>query len=216
MLNWRKSVVFSLLRLTSHQVARNLAYLHALDASSLAEQRGEQERKLSAVLLHAHRSVPYYRRVLEEAGVVGSCPTVRLEALDQVPYLTKETIRREGARLYSTDHEKRRSYLNTSGGSTGEPVVVLQDAEYWDMNGLALKIFYQQRLGRDVGEPEVDLWGSERDVFRNSLSYKERAINYLYNRTLLNAFKFDEAKLGQFVDVINRKRPISMWVSARN
>ena len=211
MINWRKPLIYFLFYLSGSYVPRDLRILRDLEKKDNNYLKKIQENRLKAVLLHAWKNVPYYKNILEEAEVVVD-GAIKLENFKSIPFLTKDIIRKEKSNLYSIDHESRRSFKNTSGGSTGEPLLFMQDKEYWDMNGIAAKIYYFERLGKELGEPEVDVWGSERDIFRNSLSLKERLINFLYNRTILNAFKFNDEKLDHFVEKINKIKPVAMWV----
>jgi len=208
-MNWRKTVIYGLLYLTGSKIPKYLREIEELQYKPQEEIKKYQEEKLKRLLLHAYENVPYYNKVLKESEVVIN-GDVNLDNFSRIPILTKEIIRKEGENLYSRDYKKRKPYENTSGGSTGEPVKFIQDKQYWQMN-IANKFYFNRLLGKDVGEKEINLWGSERDIFRNSLSLKEKTINFLYNRTFLNAFKVDEAKLKNFVSEINKAKPVSMW-----
>lgn len=211
-INWRKPIIQTLLSLSGSKVLNNLEYIRQLDSKSEEVILAEQEIKLKELLLHAYHHVPYYRVLLPKVGVIDSTGGVDLTNFSQIPLLTKDLIRKLGHHLFSDDHNSRKSYINTSGGSTGEPVKFLQDKKYWDLNGIAIKLYFHETLGKEMGEPEINLWGSERDIYHNSLGFKERIINYLYNRTFLNAFRVSKKDLLKFVDIINKTRPVSMWV----
>jgi len=209
-MNWRKPLIFGLLHVTGSKIPQYLKEIEDLQYKTQDEIRRYQEEKLKKLLLHAYTNVPYYHRILPEAGVIKN-GEVHLENFDKIPILTKKIIRKEGENLYSKDYKSRNPYENTSGGSTGEPVKFIQDKQYWQMN-IANKIYFNRLLGKDVGESEINLWGSERDIFRNTLSLKQKITNFLYNRTFLNAFKVNDDKLKKFVSEINRVKPVSMWV----
>lgn len=209
-MNWRKPLIFAGLHLRGSRIPQYLKEIERVEKLSQKEIKKYQEDKLRKLLLHAYKNVPYYHRILPKAGVIKK-GNIHLENFNKIPILTKDIIRKEGKNLYSKDYKKRRPYENTSGGSTGEPVKFIQDKEYWHRN-IANKLYFNRMLGKDIGEKEINLWGSERDIFRNSLSPKERVTNFLYNRTFLNAFKVDEDKLKKFTSEINRVKPESMWV----
>lgn len=209
-MNWRKPLIFAGLYLTGSKIPEYLKEIEELQYKPQDEIRRYQKNKLKQLLLHAYENVPYYNRVLKESEVVTD-GNVNLDNFSEIPILTKEIIRKEGGNLHSKDYKSRKPYENTSGGSTGEPVKFIQDKQYWQMN-IANKFYFNRLLGKDIGEKEIDLWGSERDIFRNTLSFKERITNFLYNRVFLNAFKVDEDKLRKFVSEINRVKPVSMWV----
>lgn len=209
-MNWRKTLVFAGLYLTGSKIPDYLNEMEELQYKPQDEIRRYQEEKLKKLLSHAYTNVPYYHRILPEAEVTNN-GEVNLENFDKIPILTKDIIRKEGENLYSKDYKSRKPYENTSGGSTGEPVKFIQDKLYWQMN-IANKFYFNRLLGKDIGEKEINLWGSERDIIRNTLSLKEKITNQLYNRTFLNAYKMDEYKLREVVSEINRVKPVSIWV----
>jgi phenylacetate-CoA ligase len=146
---------------------------------------------------------------LKEAGVIKE-NKVYLKNFNNIPVLTKEIIRKEGKNLYSKDHRKRKSYKNTSGGSTGEPVEFLQDKDYDDWN-FATKIYYNKILGKDIGEPELKLWGCDTDIIYNGLDLKERLMNFLYNRKFFNCYRFGEKDIKKLLQIHNSFNPSVYW-----
>jgi phenylacetate-CoA ligase len=120
--------------------------------------------------------------------------------------LTKDTIRNNFEQLKSEDLAKRQWEFNTSGGSTGEPIKLIQDQDYFE-RAIAISRLYCKWIGREIGEPEVCLWGSERELFQNSMGWKAFFSNQLTNTTYLNAFRMSPQKMREFVDVLNSKRP---------
>ncbi len=209
-MNWRKSLIFTGLYLTRSKIPQYLAEIEKIERLPQEEMKKIQEKKLEKLLLHAYKNVPYYHRILSEVEVIRN-EDVNLENFNKVPILTKDIIKKEGVNLYSKDYKKRKPYKNTSGGSTGEPINILQDKQYWHMN-IANKFYFNRLLGKDIGEREINLWGSERDIFRNILSFKGKTTNFLYNRTFLNTYHIDEDELKKFISEINRVKPVSMWV----
>lgn len=207
-LNWRKPLLYIGLSLTS-KVPEHLRELEVLENSSREKVIESKEIKLENLLLHAYKNVPYYTKIFSECGVIRN-GKVFLENFESIPLLTKEIIRTEGENLYSKDLGKRKWYKNTSGGSTGEPVEFLQDNEYWDYN-LANKLRYAQRVGKDLGQLEIKLWGSERDIFGGSETIKNRLTNFLYNRILLNSFNMSNESMANYVKIINLKKPVLIW-----
>lgn len=208
-MNWRKPLIYLLLYATGSKIPNNLKTIHRLAGASRDEVLAYQEGKLKKLLLYAHDHVPYYSKLLKESELFKD-NQIYLENFDKIPVLTKDIIRREGSNLYSKE-QRNGVYENTSGGSTGEPVKFLQDRHYDEWNIANKLYFFNEWFNKKVGEAEINIWGSERDIYRNSLSIKERIINFLYNRTFLNSFKVSEDKLSCFVDTINKTKPVSMW-----
>jgi phenylacetate-CoA ligase len=102
--------------------------------------------------------------------------------------------------------ERRKWFFNTSGGSTGEPVRFIQDRDYAARIG-AITLLFSKLAGREIGECEVRLWGSERDIIHGSEKWKTRFINKLTNTIFLNAFCMTPARMREFITIINSKKP---------
>lgn len=209
MINWRKPTILLLLRLSGSKVPQKLREIKTLENYPFDKKVKIQKEKLKNLLLYSYKNVPYYRKILSEAGVMKN-GEVFLENFSKIPILTKEIIRREGANLYSKEHIQRHSYQNTSGGSTGEPVTFLQDKEY-DYGNIATKIYFFSKHGKDLGEKEVKLWGSDVDIIKGNLTIKDRIINYLYNRRFFNCYDFSEEAMNELVKLNNHFKPASYW-----
>jgi phenylacetate-CoA ligase len=161
-------------------------------------------RLLVRLLEHCERSVPYYADVMRRIG--GSYHEDPEEYLRHFPILTREIIRTRFDELKSADLHRRHWYVNHSGGSTGEPVRFLQDWEYAACSG-AITLLYSKLAGREVGECEARLWGSERDVANGKRGWKSRLINNLSDTLFLNAYRMSREEMHGFVSVLNARRP---------
>jgi phenylacetate-CoA ligase len=206
---YRKHLIMGLLTLAGSKIGHNLKEIQEYEKASADEIKQKTDQKLGKLLLHAAENVPYYRNLLAECGVVKD-GVVRLEYFSKIPLLTKSIIRQQGNKLHSRDHLSRRSYTNTSGGSTGEPVTFIQDKEYNDWNN-ATKIYYTEVLGKELGEPEIKFWGSDRDILKGTLSLKDKLINFLYNRRFFNSYELDEQHLQALIALNNRYKPKAYW-----
>jgi len=209
-MNWRKPLVYLSLYATGSKIPANLREIRRVSALSIDDQKKYREDKLAKLLLHASENVPYYTRILKETGAVVD-GKVFLENFSRVPILTKSVIRKEGENMFSVDRHLRKPYENTSGGSTGEPVRFLHDKNYHEWN-VANKIFYKTFAGQDIGDRELRLWGSERDILLGKESLLIRLRNFLYGRVDLNSFRMSQEGMQNFVTIWNKFHP--KWVEA--
>lgn len=208
-MNWRKPLIYCLLYATGSKIPQHLKFFKRCEHLSYEEIKQITDRKLKELLVHAYHNVPYYNRILKQSGVIDG-QEVRLERFSEIPILTKSIIKQQGENLYSKDYKKRHFYKNTSGGSTGEPLAFIQDKNYSDWN-IANTIYFKTFAGQDIGEKELRLWGSERDLLsKEKLTVK--LANWLYNRVELNAFKMSRDNMAQFANKINRVRPT--WIES--
>lgn len=172
----------------------------------LGEATDATKQLLVELLAHCQRSVPYYAALMKE--VRGSFETDPEAYLVHLPILTKGVIREHFEQLKSLDLGQRKWFINASGGSTGEPVQVIQDRDHRDRSS-ALQQFYSTWAGLEIGDSEVYIWGSERDILGDSLGAKIKlsACNKLLRRTFLNAFRMTPRKMREFIHLLNTQRP---------
>ncbi|MFT3913788.1 MAG: hypothetical protein QM704_06670 [Anaeromyxobacteraceae bacterium] len=184
--------------------------LMRLHGEYLAEYRaGTREdahlQRLADVLVWARGHVPLHRERL--AGTPEA--TIRADpvaALRSLPVLTKQVLREREDALLSDDLPRRRTYFNTSGGSTGEPVRLVQDGTYFERS-MAAKYVYSSLVGRDVGEPEVVVWGSERDILDGGRGLRRRLAEWLTASRTVNAFRMTEAGMRACLADLDRRPP---------
>lgn len=176
---------------------RGRAYLllHAASGSRLGSHyreflRQDRERSypepgalLAATLEHAVTTVPHYRGVAT-AEEVRADP---FAALGRFPLLTRDAVRASWREMLSDVGDRSKWVENTSGGSTGEPVPLRQDPEHLALT-VAVREVYSTWAGGGLGEPELYIWGSEKDLESGIGSPRNRLGNKLLRRSMLNAF----------------------------
>jgi phenylacetate-CoA ligase len=201
-INFRKWLYFTLLQLRGHPAgALYNRYLKELQKGISADTTKSQ---LIRLLSHCKESVPYYSRIISEMG--DGFLADPEEYLKSFPVLTKDIIRSNFEELKSSDLANRHWMYNTSGGSTGEPVKFIQDYQFYAESG-AIKMLYSKLAGREIGESEVYLWGSERDILLGSQGWKVKLLNKLTNTTFLNAFRMGNDQMREYIAVLNTNRP---------
>ena len=195
---------------------RGNAYLllHRLSGSSLdshyrAFLRQDQARDypdtdalLARTLEHAVLTVPHYHGVT----TVDEIRADPVAALAAFPVLTRDTVREEGEALLSTEGDRSEWTENTSGGSTGEPVELFQDPDHLART-VAIREVYSTWVGGRLGNPELYIWGSERDVEGARTSVRNRFGNRLLRRSLLNAFVLTDDSIRSILEEITNGPP---------
>jgi phenylacetate-CoA ligase len=172
------------------------------EAAAVAHQR----ERLTSVVRHAHARAPWYRANLERAGVVTTNGAVDLGRWQALPILTKDVLRTELDGLQVPGGAGSRTYWNTSGGSTGEPVRLLQDERYRD-EMRAVTMLFNEWAGYRFGYPMLKIWGSERDLFDGGESLRTRAVRWLRNENWFNAFRMSPAQMRECLATMDRLRP---------
>lgn len=168
--------------------------------------QGIQYHKLEEILAYAYKHVPYYKNLFEQCGVVQSSRVV-IERFGNLPILDKHTIRTNFEALTSDEADKLDIIRNSTSGSTGEPLVFLQDRNGVRIaGGAVLRLFYEWH-GIEAGDKEVRLWGLERDLF-----YKQRLSvatirEWISGIQMLNAFQMSPSRMQEYIAKINNYRP---------
>jgi len=161
-------------------------------------------RNLFGLLSHALGTVPYYRTAGRDlAGRLSEAKAVSV--LHEMPVLTKEIIRKEGPNLLS-EKPGRKVQWNTSGGSTGEPVRLLQD-ERMRRQATANKILFMKWLGYEVGEPHLLIWGVPQQTFNRKIGLREWTYRKVHNQVYLNCYTTSDDLLRRWLECINDMRP---------
>jgi phenylacetate-CoA ligase len=171
--------------------------------NTVEENREIQRRRLFKLITYASQNIPYYQQVIKEHNITFSEDTV-FEDIKKFPLLTKEIIGNYFDKLYR--FRDKTYYRNTSGGSTGEPVVFYQDKEYLDWANASKRLF-NEWAGRKLGDPMVKLWGLLLDILGNGQGFKGCLRQQVSGITILNTYRMTEEDIYRHVKKINKIKP---------
>ncbi|GIW66818.1 MAG: adenylyltransferase [Candidatus Parcubacteria bacterium] len=163
-----------------------------------------QKNLLFNILKYSSENVPYYSEIIKKNKINISRESI-FDVIKRFPILTKKDIR-DNFDLLIARNFKGKFKKNTSGGSTGEPIILLQDYDF-NEKGAAVKYIFEEWAGGGLCEKLVKLWGSERDILEGTIGFKAKISNFLHSRKFLNAFKMSEQDMFEFVKIINEFKP---------
>lgn len=158
--------------------------------------------RLEELLRHAARTVPYYRDLL--AGDTLNAANAR-DTLATLPIVTKRIIRGQGLRMLSATAGER-PFWNTSGGSTGEPIRLLQDRRNSRDNRLS-ELLFMHWAGHRPGERTVSIWGVPKETLGQRVSWHERMFGLAHNERKLNCYQITETTLKRWTKELSTLRP---------
>ena len=193
-------------KLTGRRILERLEELNRTQWMSRDELLALQRDKLQRLVEYAYQYVPYYRRTFDGAGFHPEDLQKDLSYLLKLPILTKAKIRENFQDMITTEQKLRRgmSSLSTSG-STGQPLVFMQDSNYRDYVTADIQRHIGW-VGWKLGDLQAVIWGRSGDR-----SFKQRIranlINWIWNRFQLNAFEMTEGKMTAFSERADRQRP---------
>lgn len=178
-----------------------------LERCSGWELRRLRDRKLARLLAHAGRYSPWYAAVVSSADLLSSQqrPFQMLEAL---PILTKAAVRAHGSELLVAKPHAQVAKKATTGGSTGEPLVVYKNRETMVWETAALWRGYRWS-GIPMGSRGVIIKASGRITSAGRLRAR------LSNLEPLVAFSSHRAELMNNIERIRRFAPrfVSSYVT---
>lgn len=208
--SWLRRSSRTALRAGAHQVlsrrrrprARSLLReLRRLEFAAPETVAAHQRQRLKELVQWACQACPHYEEAARAAGF-DPRQVERIEDLAGMPVLTKAVLRERAGRLRPVGAPQADWRLNASGGSTGEPVQLWQDANYWN-EAQAAQWFTESWWNIKPGEASAWLWGADRDLAQRS--WRERLSAYLLQEHALNAFAVRENELEAFA------RRLAQW-----
>jgi len=200
--------------LTSHALQR-LRFLKRWQWLDESRAMDLQKKRLQQLLRHAFDHVSYYRKTLKNAGIVDDSGRVELELFSKIPLLDKDTIHSNFENLKSDDLLVRKCRLNSSGGSTGKPVNIIQDSAYSDWMHAA-KMLFDEWSGCSIASPKIFLWGSLQDLGGENEPIKMRLMHWLNNEIRLNAFHLTPVEMAAYAGIINAFQPTQILTYAES
>ena len=201
-MNLRKWLYFTLVGSRGQRLGANYERFVQEDQDGIPPDA--TKKLLVQLLTHCKQSVPYYAEVMRDLG--DSFYEDPEGYLWRFPILTRDTLHSHFDELKSNDLVRRKWYPNSSGGSTGEPVQFIQDWEYAARSG-AITLLFSKLAGREIGESEVRIWGSLRDITGGTEGWRARFVNRLTNTTFLSVFQLTPSDMREFISILNAKRP---------
>lgn len=176
-------------------------YLH----KSIEKNIALAKARLFNLLHYSINRVPYYKRIAEERQIELHKNTI-FKDIKQFPILTKEIIRKNWDDLHPKLQNKD-YILNTSGGTTGEPVKFIQDQEHIIKN-FASTLAFNEIAGYHYGDKLIKLWANQKDLKGKTESKLTKFINrYIKKLYPLNGLNLSDEKIIKYLDEINRIKP---------
>ena len=200
----KKNIAQMLTRLKSRGRYGHLSLMREYEYKPISGCREFQKGLLFNILDYSIQNVPYYNEIAKKNELKIFKDSI-FEDIKKFPILDKEILRNQFDNLKSKTVEDK-YFKNTSGGSTGEPVVFLQDIVHSE-KGKAAKILFDEWAGRKDGEKKIKLWGSERDILEGSQGINGLINTNLLNIILLNSFRMSEKDMKKYVEIINKEKP---------
>lgn len=188
-----------------HVMAR-LDELNRIQWLSREELLAYQQDKLYRLLKYAYTFVPYYHRLFDEVGFQPDDILTDPAAFQKIPTISKAVVSDNFDDLVTTDPSRQRGLArNSTGGSTGHPLIFIQDYNFRDyvMAGVHWHIQY---TGWQFGECHAYLWGADYEAITPK-TIRARLMDWSLNRFVCNVMTLSEESMMDFVRKIRRRHP---------
>jgi len=167
--------------------------------------RGLQWNLLKKIMAHAYQNTIFYRERFEKLGLQPE-DIKSFEDYQKLPLLTKKEIQERLPELVAQNIPKEKLVRNSTGGSTGSPLVFYLDQERLDSR-LGSTLRHNRWAGWQIGDRVGVLWGARQD-FTSLSGLKAKLRNLLLDRQLLlNTFSLTEENLRQFARALIKFKP---------
>jgi phenylacetate-CoA ligase len=163
-----------------------------------------QINSLRRLLEHADRQCPYYKHEWERLGLKPS-RVASLEDFRRWPLITKDTIRANRAAMRA-EMPGLRMLSKATGGSSGVPLQFDLNMESHERRTAAMYRGYTW-AGGGPGTRQLYLWGVPLGSRSHWQRFKDRFLDKLNRRLLLNSFDLSRDKVPEFFRKLNRYRP---------
>ena len=195
-----------------YQIVSGRHFLTRLDELNRAQWYSKeallalQQTKLHRLLTYAYQYVPYYRRLFDQVGFRPDAALSDMASLHKLPILTKATIHDNFDALLTTENKRRTEMSRlTTGGSTGHPLVFMQDANFRDYVTADIHR-HLGWAGWQFGQIHAYIWGANFEV-KASQAIRARLMNWALNRFVTNAYVLSEESMSAFAAQVRRYRP---------
>jgi len=162
-----------------------------------------QNGNLGVLLKHAYETVPYYRRIFRERGLMPR-DIKSVDDLAKLPVMTKADVRKNFEDLISRSFPRSRLIPSHSGG-TGDPVhfYTTKESFSWEV---AAEFRAYGWAGYRLGDPCFVIWGSPADLSKYK-SMISRFTKTFENILTVDAFLMTDEILSRYASLLKKFNP---------
>jgi len=159
--------------------------------------------RLMELLSEAYNNTDYYRRIIDENDIDYSSIN-DLAILDLFPVLTKQDIRANFDQLTNKNIHQIPHKKGSTGGSTGDPLVYLQDHNSWSFAS-ANMIVNWERVGYNYGDKYLAV-GSTSLFVNKKKSFVHNLYYSLKNKIGVNGVNMSDEVCYNYLQIVNNKK----------
>jgi phenylacetate-CoA ligase len=131
------------------------------------------------------------------------------KAWPQLPVVDKAMLQERFDALEMKHRFGLEARVDSTGGSTGEPIRFLHD-ERMIRAGTAARYFVRLKMGWRPGMPTVIVWGSERDIGKTT-SWRTRLYLHLCRDYLVHGYRLSPLTVERVLALVRREHPVAVY-----
>lgn len=167
-----------------------------------------QWRNLKLLIEHAYLNVPFYQERFRKLGLYPRdfrC----FEDMEKLPILKKSEVRDNLEKMIARNMNRKELILQSTGGSTGEPMRFYNTRSKVDWTRAALTRGFRW-ASISIGEQGVQFVGSTLEAeAAKRLAFKMK--NLLIKRRYISAYNLSSVKMIEIADMLQRLKPAYIW-----
>lgn len=172
---------------------------------SKSEHQDYQLQQIIKLVHHAYHTVPYYHTLFNEHGIKIS-QIQNFDDFKKIPFLTKEIIQKNSNNLISTNYNKKKLHVTTTGGSTGIPLSIFIDQNYEIARESAFIESLYKRIGYRNGIKTFILRGNIIETI-NEKKNKFFKKNSNTNELIASSFHLNNENFQYYSEAIKKYNP---------
>lgn len=167
-----------------------------------------QWRNLELLIEHAYLNVPFYQERFRKLGLHPR-DFSRFEDIKKLPILRKNEVRDNLEKMIARNMDRKDLILQSTGGSTGEPMRFYNTRSKVDWNRAAVTRGFRW-ASIEIGEKGVQFVGSVLEAKgARKLAFKMK--NLLIRRRYIPALNLSSERMRQMASMLKRSRPTYIW-----
>ena len=180
--------------------------LHDAYKQPFNEREKNSRKKLYDILVFAKAKVPYYKDLMSKHHFDPEKVLRDPAYIQDLPFLTKEIIREQKERMFSTPLTSVRYHERKTGGSTGLSCMFYYDDVSLDYSS-AVVAYARDRIGKKRFHSELHFASRFPDVFPLKDRIREKVKCISLNRSNIFFDRLDQKGLKEIWEILNKRQP---------
>lgn len=178
---------------------KNYAFLKESQYWSEDRLKEYQLVKLKEMINHAYTTVPYYKKLFDENGILPD-DIKDFEDMKKIPYLTKEIIQNNLNDLISNKYDISELQYITTGGSTGTPMGFYIDRKYDRDLEWSFVASMWSRVGYNPKKNQKTVYLRGNVIDKGIYEFKN-------NSLFLSSYHLNDENMKEYINLINKYKP---------